>query len=233
MAQIQETPGRETITELYDRLDGLWLRYLNLLEEYTAAQTTIKAHLSSGFLSLAKANFNSRRSRYGQDYYDQRASATTRVAFRDDQVDLKIEVVKFDPSPEFDADTVPSTETSKEIDPLDTGSEVKDASDSHLPSPSPTPEPEPSGKTDGEQEPENEEEVSEPKPQVDREDPIRQFGILIPPALRSAQRSFSAAVQDPEVISRAVQAARLMRAVEMDIRKARKLVRKAEKSGEA
>lgn len=59
-------------------------------------------------------------------------------------------------------------------------------------------------------------------------DPIRMFGILVPPALRSAQGSFSAAFQTP--VANAVNAAKGMREIEGEIRKLRKTIKKAEKA---
>ena len=56
-------------------------------------------------------------------------------------------------------------------------------------------------------------------------DPIRMFGILVPPALRSAQASFNEAVDGPVVRVAAV--AGELRALEREIGRARKAVRKA------
>ena len=59
-------------------------------------------------------------------------------------------------------------------------------------------------------------------------DPLRWFGILVPPTLRACQRSFIAAVDDP--VMRAATAGRAMRQVEADIRRLRKDIRKSEKA---
>lgn len=56
-------------------------------------------------------------------------------------------------------------------------------------------------------------------------DPIRMFGILVPPALRSAQLSFREAVDGPVIRLAAVTGE--LRALERDIGRARKAVRKA------
>ncbi|KAK4609001.1 hypothetical protein CLAFUW4_14558 [Fulvia fulva] len=74
----------------------------------------------------------------------------------------------------------------------------------------------------------NNEEASA-KPPVDAHDPIRQFGILLPPALRTAQNSFNSAVLNDDCIAKAVEAARGMRRVEAEIRKLRKEARKSER----
>ena len=56
-------------------------------------------------------------------------------------------------------------------------------------------------------------------------DPIRMFGILVPPALRSAQTSFKEAVEGP-VVGLATVAGEL-RALEREIGRVRKGIRKA------
>ncbi|KAJ4384305.1 hypothetical protein N0V86_001152 [Didymella sp. IMI 355093] len=56
-------------------------------------------------------------------------------------------------------------------------------------------------------------------------DPIRMFGILVPPALRSAQTSFRDAVDGPVVKLAGVTGE--LRALEREIGRARKAVRKA------
>jgi hypothetical protein len=56
-------------------------------------------------------------------------------------------------------------------------------------------------------------------------DPIRMFGILVPPALRSAQSSFREAIDGP--VMRLVAVTGQLRALERDIGRARKAVRKA------
>lgn len=58
-------------------------------------------------------------------------------------------------------------------------------------------------------------------------DPLRWYGILVPPALRSSQGSFISAVQGP--VPEAVNASRCLRAVGAEIRKVRKEIKKAEK----
>lgn len=62
-----------------------------------------------------------------------------------------------------------------------------------------------------------------PKPKA--VDPIRMFGILVPPALRSAQASFRGAVDGPVV--RLAEISGELRALEREIGRARKAVRRA------
>lgn len=67
------------------------------------------------------------------------------------------------------------------------------------------------------------EELPEEKPPV--RDPIRMFGILVPPALRSAQTSFTDAVEGPVVALARVGGE--LRALEREIGRVRKGVRRA------
>jgi type II secretory pathway pseudopilin PulG len=62
------------------RLDELLETYLNTLDQYQKAQQQLATRLSSGYFSLAQANFNNQsRTRYGQDYYDERMQALRKM----------------------------------------------------------------------------------------------------------------------------------------------------------
>lgn len=240
----------ESLSFLYSQLDTLWARYLDLVDDYTAAQAAIKKHMSSGFFSLAEANFKSSRGRYGQDYYDERAVATTRIAVEAQDEGISVKVVKH-----AIADEALST-----INVMSIGSQDQDLPDgkqseqstaksrpTDYPTPAATPEPE------GKQEPAdvsnttshetqktggkmvsngNVSEDGTAKPKIDPHDPIRWFGILVPPTLRQAQASFDDAVLDNKSLSQAVDSSRRMREVEVEIRKLRKIIKKAEKTTE-
>ena len=104
--------------------------YLNLLDEYQTLRRELSAACAKGFLSLAQANFSSpNRIRHGQDFYDDRMQASTRVTSISS-------VGKFAVSSE----TVVSGEK-------------------------------------------------------DSKDPLRWYGLLIPPALRQSQASFGQVVK--------------------------------------
>ncbi|KAL8777414.1 MAG: hypothetical protein Q9194_002572 [Teloschistes cf. exilis] len=67
---------------LMDTLDDLLERYLNLVHQYHAQQQSLTDDLSSGYFSLAQANFSSpNRIRYGQDFYDDRMQASITLNF--------------------------------------------------------------------------------------------------------------------------------------------------------
>lgn len=59
-------------------------------------------------------------------------------------------------------------------------------------------------------------------------DPLQWFGILVPRELRTAQHDFRSALDDDSVVA-ATNASRQMRHFEVEIRKLRKVIRKAEK----
>ncbi|KAI4104346.1 MAG: hypothetical protein L6R37_003343 [Teloschistes peruensis] len=67
---------------LMNTLDDLLERYLNLVHQYHAQQQSLTNDLSSGYFSLAQANFSSpNRIRYGQDFYDDRMQASITLNF--------------------------------------------------------------------------------------------------------------------------------------------------------
>lgn len=77
----QATKSVESRETLQRCLDNLLEQYLNLLDQYQKLQQDLTKNLSDGYLSLAKANFsNTNRNHYGQDFYDDRMQASTRVS---------------------------------------------------------------------------------------------------------------------------------------------------------
>lgn len=236
----------DSLTSLYGQLDALWIQYLTLLDEYTKAQAAIQKHMSSGFFTLAQANFKSSRGRYGQDYYDERAVATTRIKIdaETDAISLKVEkfIVRTDeeqpsedqsqeasseheihgPNGQSQSEPVqlpspePTPEPESKLDPL-VHSEAKDLPDAITPDTSTDPAPAESANQE------------KSKSLVNSHDPIRWFGILVPATLRQAQNSFVTAVRDGSTVTTAVNSSRGMREVEVEIRKLRKAIKKEEK----
>lgn len=238
---------------LYDQLDSLWGQYLILLDAYDTAQKQLQKHLADGFFSLAQANFKSSSTRrYGQDHYDARAVATTRANIQgragdDDRFWIEVKTLQLTPKnvagtvdskPEVKGEVKGRNSSAEDCSPEKASAEIEDHAASHsLPTPDATPELEVS-KIPGVPEtkpesPVNETETSPDSPSRALRDPIRQFGILVPPSLRAAQKSFSAAVQDSSTVEQAVNASRGMREIEFDIRKLRKAIRKAERQESA
>ncbi|KAG2421449.1 hypothetical protein HFD88_005424 [Aspergillus terreus] len=198
--------------DLTQTLDDLLERYLNLLDQHQRLQSQMASCLSSGFMSLAQANYACPPGRrYGEDYYDDRMKATRRMTIQTrcaatnnlsakdtDQSDksstfqytFKIETAKTE-EPEEDPknDGAPSPESS---DPSDDQPASEDAT-----KPLKAPDtPEPSGPDEasktGLESTTTSKSKSKTKPRSS--DPLRWYGILVPPTLRSAQKSFTAAV---------------------------------------
>jgi hypothetical protein len=239
---ISSSKTDPSLLELEEHLDELWKSYLTLLDQYTKAQDEIKKHFNSGFLSLAKAQSSaSLGRRYGQDWYDERMKASRKARVLSASVDdtedsvsaglqsLSISAVSRGP-------TVQITH-SEEKKSNSESQEEESKQQQQQPSPPGTPEPEPKPNEDEET---KSDQAEEPKPT----NPLRWYGVLVPPELRRAQSAFSAALEDPSAseesdetckspIADAVNAARGMRDIEVEIRKIRKAVKKAEKASSA
>ncbi|KAF2208248.1 hypothetical protein CERZMDRAFT_8298, partial [Cercospora zeae-maydis SCOH1-5] len=203
------------------RLDTLWAHYLDLLDDYTTAQAAIKEHMASGYFALAQANFKSSRGRYGHDYYDERAAAITRAVLnsQDESVSIKIQkhvVLKEAPSTQ-DSKSSETHERALSDDEQDTRS-TETSQPMQIPTPAATPEPE--------SKQESIDSIETAKPQADLHDPIRWFGILVPPTLRQAQKSFTNAILDSSSLEKAANSSRRMREVEVEIGKLRKVIKK-------
>ena len=179
--------------ELEDHLDDLWESYLELLDQYTKAQDEIKRHLNSGFLSLAKAQSSaSLGRRYGKDWYDERMKASRKArvlsASADDTEDsvgadlqrLSISAVPRGPTIQIVHSEEKKSKSESEI------KEEESKQQQQQPSPPGTPEPESKPKEDEETKPDQSEE-SKPT------NPLRWYGVLVPPELRRAQSAFTAA----------------------------------------
>lgn len=228
-----------SIVELEDRLDKLWESYLMLLDHYTKAQNEIKTHMNSGFLSLAKAQSSAPLGRrYGQDWYDERMKSTKRVHVSNDDSETTEDAItaglqKLSISLAQDPEKHEANDGTDE-----TIVEQAESQPTQQPSPPGSPEPE-SKETPTEDE--KMDQTEKPKPV----NPLRWYGILVPPELRKAQSSFSMVVGHPlnteestdvapedtvSPIVNAVNAARGLREAETELRKVRKALKKAEKA---
>ncbi|KAK5999548.1 hypothetical protein QM012_005401 [Aureobasidium pullulans] len=214
-----------SVDQLRDQLDALWEKHLALLDTYHQAQQQIARHFSSGFFDLAQATFKSTtRVRYGQESYDDRMQAITRFNASVDDQNVPCLAL------ETNDTTSPSTKNFSTEEPSD---EKAEEEGEKRPSQQPTPPPTPPR--------ESEEDLSEKQSQEDKSDaandkeatqkkvrdPIHWYGILVPPTLRSSQKSFKSAIQDPVI--QAANSAQALRHINMEIRKLRKDIRKAER----
>lgn len=78
-----------------NKLDDLWEQYLYWIDEYQKTRKQLSEALSSGFFSLAQANFkNTSGARYGLDHYDERMKAVHRVVMEPGDEPWVFEVVK-------------------------------------------------------------------------------------------------------------------------------------------
>lgn len=229
-----------TLVDLHDRLDNLWISYLHHLSEYTTAQSLLQKHMSVGFLSLARANFNSRTGvgRYGKDYFSDRAIASrrARIFIHDDSEKFKVNVLNW-------SEELEDSKDRNSVSEEDTEEAEKAKEQQPPPAPTPSVEADKDDLNNHESpghDPDDQDEIVRSKVDSDQYntsksktnsniDPLRWFGILVPPELRSAQTSFTKTVDDS--IARAVNAAKRIRELEIEIRRVRKEIRKAEKAG--
>jgi hypothetical protein len=236
-----------SLLELEDHLDELWENYLELLDQYTKAQDEIKKHLNSGFLSLAKAQSSaSLGRRYGKDWYDERMKASRKarvlsapVDGTEDSVSADLQSLSLSALPR--GPTIQITHSKENISKTES-KEDESEQQQQQPSPPGTPEPQSQPDQDEERKP-NQTEDSKPT------NPLRWYGVLVPPELKRAQSSFSAMLENSSApdepvneigsdytkspIADAVNAARGLRDIEAEIRKTRKAVKKAEKAPSA
>ncbi|KAK6353436.1 hypothetical protein TWF696_005399 [Orbilia brochopaga] len=185
--------------ELEDHLDALIISYLSLFDSYQALQSDVSKHLSTGFISLAQANFSApNRIRYGRDHYDQRMTGLRGV-----------EITTANSKPTFTIIDLPSAdttngETAAEDAKPPTGQSGLRNRKAKATTAAPTstststdasvnasdkPAEKDAQALEDEKEQEKEEDVV---PHVNRKDPIRWFGILTPSSLKDAQREFVA-----------------------------------------
>ncbi|KAF2476264.1 uncharacterized protein BDR25DRAFT_331154 [Lindgomyces ingoldianus] len=211
MAEVQAQPtpnlsvGTTEKEVFITKLDGLLEQYLNTLDQYQRAQQKLTSSLSSGFFSLAQANFNNRsHSRYGQDYYDERMQATRRITVTAEgtHVAFACSAPNSSPSP---AESVTDASADGEA-PLEKTSESPLAASATASTLPPGVNKASYGDTDT------------------RTDPLHWFGILVPPALRSTQSSFISAVEGP--IPQVVTLMKELRKQEVEIARLRKQIKK-------
>ncbi|KAH0367788.1 hypothetical protein KCU65_g4415, partial [Aureobasidium melanogenum] len=224
MADDMEIKTELSVDELRDQLDALWEKHLTLLDSYHQAQQQIARHFSSGFFHLAQATFKSTtRVRYGQEYYDDRMQATTRFDAAVDDHDLPRLALRVDDTPS------PSTKDLNNKSPDEKTDKKEEETPAQQPTPPSTPPTKSEEKLPEEQSHENKSEKTDDKEPAQKKvrDPIHWYGILVPPSLRSSQNSFKSAIQNPVI--EAANSAQALRHVNMEIRKLRKDIKKAEK----
>ncbi|OAL57073.1 hypothetical protein IQ07DRAFT_496745 [Pyrenochaeta sp. DS3sAY3a] len=205
---------------LVAELDELLERYLHTLNEYDKVRKELSKQLSSGYLSLAQANFHSNSSsmRYGQDYYDERMQAirTINVAAGDDASEKK----SF--STRVMGQSSRKEGNSSWSDQHDGAQEEKDETSSKT-GDEPTTAAEPKHAKPEHTESDSTEKGTE-KGTTKSTNPLHWFGILVPPALRTAQFTFISTVEGP--IPQLACLTRDLRNQEIEIGRLRKQIKK-------
>ncbi|KAF2752334.1 hypothetical protein M011DRAFT_473564 [Sporormia fimetaria CBS 119925] len=209
-------PSASDKNTLLLRLDELLEQYLITLDRYQKAQQQLTTHLASGFLSLAQANFsNSSHTHYGQDYYDGRMQAL-RIVHLEIEPTVAFKAVKTDVT----AAPKPKSEEANAAEESEALEEEAAASNSETPT---SDQEEPPKDTSNSS---TSTDAGDASATVRKEhrDPLRWFGILVPPSLRSTQSSFVAAVETtvPDMASLVNE----LRKQEIDIGRLRKQIRK-------
>ncbi|KAI9842983.1 MAG: hypothetical protein M1837_006720 [Sclerophora amabilis] len=158
--------GLSSKQELSQSLDQLLEHYLSLLDQYQTLQRQMASALSSGYFSIAQANFVApSRIRYGQDFYDGRMQANRTLS-------IEPRSSSDEQSPRLSIRLLPESTSSTDNEPVpaskSTPSPAETASRGH------------------------ETASAAPKKTVQEKsrDPLRWFGILVPQPLRAAQADF-------------------------------------------
>ncbi|KAF2838995.1 hypothetical protein M501DRAFT_933925 [Patellaria atrata CBS 101060] len=196
-----ESPAVPDHDALIQKLDAQLTKYLHLLDSYQSARATLSRQLSQGFLSLAQANFsNGGRTRYGQDYYDERMKAIRRVNVKEENGTISYSI-------SIASDGLSASQVKTE--------EEEDAESSSYAS-----------KENNEDSPASDEKAEASEGfQKGPTNPLHWFGILVPPPLRSAQKSFETAVEQP--LPALVKLTKDMRELEIEISRLRKAIKKS------
>ncbi|KAJ6032325.1 hypothetical protein N7540_003057 [Penicillium herquei] len=199
-------------TELLQSLDTLLERYLHLLDRQQQMQSELAKEMSSGFLSLAHANYLCPPGRrYGADYYDERMKTNQRISIREapenDEVEYQFLL-------DYTTQHLPdkSTETRLES-PTSKVPQNEAVAQIELHTPGNDCDP----PVDNLNVPKSSlEEKKDPPKKFQSDDPIYWYGVLVPSSLRTAQKAFTEGIrlQVPELAAVTVE----MRALEQKIR---------------
>ncbi|KAF7125200.1 hypothetical protein CNMCM5793_001309 [Aspergillus hiratsukae] len=207
--QLKQSHEAESSAKALQLLDHSLEKYLLLLDQHQKLQTDLAKQLSSGFFSLAHANYTCPPGRrYGADYYDERMKAIRKMTIRSPPCPEKEEIVNgAEDAPQIFA--IDKTTNNKRVEEPET-SKAEEADDSEVDN---TREVDASATSDSDSS----------KERSRFSDPLHWYGILVSPSLRSAQRSFTEAVEQylPKLASVVVE----MRTVEREVERLRSELR--------
>ncbi|KAF4626018.1 hypothetical protein G7Y89_g12147 [Cudoniella acicularis] len=199
------------VSKLSEEIDELLVKYLHLLDKYTTLRSSIVAADKNIRLNIAQANFSvSNGIRFGSDFYDDRVQAikTCCVTAHGSE----------NSSPNAGGAAVYTVSKSRGCHEGDATSENDgmngNTEAAELNGEGKTAEPADTNGGDAEKERKKEKK----KPKV--KDPISMFGVLVPPALRTAQMHAERMVETtiPQIVSVDAE----MKELEIRIRRARK-----------
>ncbi|KAI1616390.1 hypothetical protein EDD36DRAFT_134243 [Exophiala viscosa] len=203
-------------TPLSERLDRLLESYLQLLDTYTILREQLSKDLSAGFFALASSNRNSSLGpgrRYGEEGYDQRMKALRTVRFEPKTTYPSIKAAREEPEISTEETAQVKEETSTEGQPAETPSDPGTQLGGT-----------PSKTKSQENDKQNDSKSSSPSnpthnrshltlcynytihtstPPPTSKDPLKWYGILVPPPLRQCQTHFRNAVSStiPDLLS--------------------------------
>ncbi|KAJ5639740.1 uncharacterized protein N7484_007602 [Penicillium longicatenatum] len=196
-----ETPAASA--DLLQSLDTLLEQYLHLLDRQQELQSGLAKQLSSGFLALAHANYTCPPGRrYGADYYDERMKATRKIAIQrapeedgstnsTEASSAQSNEYEYQFNIEYTPSRAPEAQvgTKEELQSEDSDSEKTsqlDTPGAGAESDSPVEDSAPAKCS-----------VKSKAAKKSRpSDPLYWFGILVPPSLRNAQKSFTDGIQN-------------------------------------
>ncbi|KAG6011762.1 hypothetical protein E4U54_007918 [Claviceps lovelessii] len=206
--------------QLQLHIDNLLQRHLALLDQYTSLRERLSRLHSSTLQDIARANFSAQRGqRFGQDQYDGRMRALRRVVVEGEKR-VRICVVRGGGEDETGEDETGVDEREEDERKEDEREEDKKAKDEKK---GDDKSPEDDKKADHDEKPEDDKKAEKDKKTPNhnhKHDPLRWFGILSPPPLRSAQAHAVEAVE--QVIPQLVSIATEMQHLEIEVRRARK-----------
>ncbi len=192
--------NRET-SDPIARLDAVLEIYLDRLDAYQTLREQLSKNFSTGFLSLANANRTSNLGsgrRYGEEGYDERMKAGGRL-----RIHARGEEAVEGPSQkhiENGRQSIPNSKPKTTPYMIEQFNTSKVDSDNPVRSLDPTKTTTPAlSHTPDSWPPTSDSKAPDPKPKSNPKkplNPLNWYGLLVPPALRSAQTSFTYAVED-------------------------------------
>ncbi|KIW91439.1 uncharacterized protein Z519_08335 [Cladophialophora bantiana CBS 173.52] len=181
----EEGPSKEVLS---DRLDALLMSYLTILDTYTSLRAQLSKDLSAGFFSLAQANRNANSTlgvgrRYGEEGFDERMKAgrVVRIKAEAEKGGLGESCANEDEKDDYAGSEIKNGSKTLE-ETMTSQRNEKDTETTTSP---------------------YRVSVSPPSSPHTSKDPLKWYGILIPPSLRTCQIHFARAISStvPDVMN--------------------------------